>query len=96
MMAGFEEKVVVVTGSSGIGLGAALHLASEGAKVYVCGIDGPTNDTARQKASGLNLTVFRVDVSDPDQVQEWMEGIGNSNDGIDCLISRLLTNGHFP
>jgi NAD(P)-dependent dehydrogenase (short-subunit alcohol dehydrogenase family) len=45
MMAGFEEKVVVVTGSSGIGLGAALHLASEGAKVYVCGIDGPTNDT---------------------------------------------------
>jgi NAD(P)-dependent dehydrogenase (short-subunit alcohol dehydrogenase family) len=48
MMAGFEEIVVVVTGSSGIGLGAALHLASEGAKVYVCGIDGPTNDTARQ------------------------------------------------
>ena len=64
-MAGFEEKVVVITGSSGIGLGAALHLASEGVKVYVCGIDGPTNDTARQKASGLNLTVFRVDVSDP-------------------------------
>ena len=57
-MAGFEEKVVVITGSSGIGLGAALHLASEGVKVYVCGIDGPTNDTARQKASGLNLTVF--------------------------------------
>jgi len=86
-MSDFKEKVVLVTGSSGIGLGTALHLAREGAKVYVCGIDNSANDTARQLASGLDLTVSRVDVSDPDQVQEWIERIGNSNEGIDYLIN---------
>ncbi|MEM9425556.1 MAG: oxidoreductase, partial [Pseudomonadota bacterium] len=36
-MGEFTGKTVVVTGSSGIGLGAALHFAREGAKVHVCG-----------------------------------------------------------
>ena len=90
-MAGFEDKVVVVTGSSGIGLGAALHLAREGAKVYVCDIDGSANDKARQKANGLDFTVSRVDVSDPDQVQEWIETIvDHSRESDECSLSAAV------
>lgn len=83
----FKGKIAVVTGSSGIGLGAALHFAREGAKVYICGIDDTLNDIARKQATGMDLTVSKVDVSDADEVQTWIERIGNDEGGIDFLIN---------
>ncbi len=64
----FAGKVALVTGSSGIGLGAALRLANGGAKVFVCGIDDAHNQAAEEAASGLNMTISKVDVSDEAQV----------------------------
>ena len=54
-MGEFNGKIAVVTGSSGIGLGAALHFAREGAKVFVCGNDEAHNAKAREAAGDLPL-----------------------------------------
>lgn len=86
-MSEFEGKVAVVTGSSGIGLGAALHFARLGARVYCCGIDDELNKKAVAEAAGTLFEIANVDVSDADQVQAWIDGIGNSAEGIDILVN---------
>ncbi len=83
----FEGKVVVVTGSSGIGLGAALKFAREGGQVHVGGIDESHNAAAREKGRDLEFSVARVDVSDETSVAAWIDGIGEAAGGIDILVN---------
>ncbi len=85
-MEDFSNKVVVVTGSSGIGLGAALYFAKAGARVHVGGNDVAHNAAAREAADGLDLEVAEVDVSQADQVEDWVAGIGKAG-GIDVLVN---------
>ena len=75
----FKDKVVLVTGSSGIGLAAARHFAREGANVYVAGNDPKANETARQEARDAAIDVAEVDVANPDNVQTWIEKIGQQH-----------------
>ncbi|MEV8467288.1 SDR family oxidoreductase [Fluviibacterium sp. DFM31] len=86
-MGEFDGKIAVVTGSSGIGLGAALHFAREGAQVYLCGIDDALNAKARSDADGRAVNVSRVDVSDAEQVESWINGIAAEAGGIDILVN---------
>lgn len=86
-MGEFDGKVAVVTGSSGIGLGAALHFAREGATVFVCGNDETHNAAAARAAGDLALSVTALDVSDPAQVEQWIAGIGDAQGGIDILVN---------
>lgn len=86
-MADFKGKTALVTGSSGIGLGAALHFARLGATTFVCGIDDALNAKATQAAKGLPLSVAKVDVSDAEQVENWINGIGTAHSGIDILVN---------
>ena len=86
-MGEFDGKIAVVTGSSGIGLGAALKLAREGAKVHVAGIDPCVNAKAENAATGLDVHVATVDVSAPEQVERWISGIGQAAGGIDILVN---------
>ncbi len=86
-MAEFEGKIAVVTGSSGIGLGAALHFAREGARVFVCGNDESHNRAAREAAGDLPLAVAALDVAHPAQVEGWIDGIGDAEGGIDILVN---------
>lgn len=83
----FAGKVALITGSSGIGLGAALRLAKGGAKVFVCGIDDAHNQAAQDAAKELDLTVTKVDVSDEAQVSNWVTPIGENQGGIDILVN---------
>lgn len=82
----FSGKVALVTGSSGIGLSAALHFARSGARVFLCGNDAERNKTAREQADGLSLEVAEVDVADAVQVKDWITSIGESH-GIDILVN---------
>lgn len=82
----FTGKTVVVTGSSGIGLGAALYFARAGASVHVCGIDPALNAKAEVAGKGLSLVVTKVDVSDASAVEDWITGIGTA-EGIDILVN---------
>ena len=83
----FAGKVAVVTGSSGIGLGAALTLARGGAEVFLCGINPGYNQIAQRAAAGLALIVSEVDIADETSVKNWIEAITAKTDGIDILVN---------
>ncbi len=83
----FTGKIAVVTGSSGIGLGAALHFAREGARVFVCGNDESHNAHAREVAEELPLAVAMLDVAEPLEVEGWINAIGDAEGGIDILVN---------
>lgn len=82
----FSGRVALVTGSSGMGLASALRLASEGARVHLCGLDGHLNDEARSRAGSLPVTVSRVDLADDAQVEAWVRAAGEA-EGIDLLVN---------
>ena len=85
----FSGTTAIVTGSSGIGLGAALKLARLGAKVHLAGIDEAHNEKARAAANGLNVIVHKTDVSDESQVNQLISDVtkGAENSGIDILVN---------
>ncbi|MBV6658263.1 MAG: SDR family oxidoreductase [Devosiaceae bacterium] len=83
----FAGKTALVTGSSGIGLGAALRLARGGAKVFLCGIDEAHNARATDEIGDLDVTVTRVDVSDEASVRGWVLKIGQARGSIDVLVN---------
>lgn len=87
-MAGeFDGKVALVTGTSGIGLAAALKLAREGASVHVCGINEKHNATALEAGAGLRFHVGKVDVSDENSVSGWIDQVTSREAGIDILVN---------
>jgi meso-butanediol dehydrogenase/(S,S)-butanediol dehydrogenase/diacetyl reductase len=67
----FENRVAIVTGTTGIGRAIAKRLASGGCSVVACGIDATANHELQldAQASGLTLLVEQCDVSQPDQVR---------------------------
>lgn len=83
----FSNKVAVVTGSSGIGLGCALKLASLGARVHLCGIDIELNEKAKQQADGLPVSVHHVDVGDEAEVRLFAEAVGTEHSDVHVLLN---------
>jgi len=73
----FTDKTIVVTGTSGIGLDAAIHLAGSGAKVFLGGIDDALNTAAQDRArtEHLDITVTKVDVADEASVRAWFGAV---------------------
>lgn len=86
-MSEFNGKVVVVTGTSGIGLGAALHFARAGAQVFACGINDAHNEEAKRVAGSSTFEVAKVDVSDAHQVETWINCVAQQAGGIDILVN---------
>ena len=83
----FRDKVAVVTGSSGIGLGAAVRLATDGARVYLCGVSEAHNAAAAERCRGLPVEVVQLDVSDPTSVKAFAEQTGRREAGLDVLVN---------
>ena len=85
----FENKVAVVTGTTGIGRGIAMRLAAGGAKVMCCGIDaGANRDLQRDAdAKGLALRVELCDVSKPEQVQAVIAKTVSQFGGLDYIAN---------
>ncbi len=81
----FTGKTALVTGSSGMGLAAALRLARGGARVHLCGIDRAANRAAEEAGAGLQ--VAHVDVADETQVEAWVAAVMETAPGIDFLIN---------
>jgi NAD(P)-dependent dehydrogenase (short-subunit alcohol dehydrogenase family) len=69
-MKDFENRVAIVTGTTGIGKAIALRLAAGGCKVVGCGINSAANTELQNdaEAKGYVLRVELCDVSQPEQV----------------------------
>jgi NAD(P)-dependent dehydrogenase (short-subunit alcohol dehydrogenase family) len=80
-------KIAVVTGSSGIGLGAALKLADLGARVHLCGIDPTHNRNAVAAIGARSVTVETLDVGDETQVAAFAEKLRSDTPGVDILVN---------
>ena len=85
----FSNKNIAVTGTSGIGLAAAIHLARQGASVYLAGIDPDLNKQAETTShgEGLSIKVATVDVSDEESVAAWAADIRGQTPSLNALIN---------
>lgn len=85
----FTGKFIAVTGSSGIGLGAALHLARRGARVFLAGIDAALNADAAKTAAGdgLDISLHQVDIADEDSVRNWAAEITATTGVVHALVN---------
>lgn len=70
-----DGSVVVIGGTSGIGLATAAHYAERGYDVVISGRDA---DRAREVAEGIgaNVTGIAVDLADPEGIAGQLAGIG--------------------
>lgn len=82
-----KGKVAVVTGSSGIGLGAALKLAELGAEVTICGNDDRHNAHAVTASAGCAVRVEKLDVGDEGQVARFAQDLSRRVAGVDVLVN---------
>lgn len=83
----FEGRSAIVTGgASGIGLGIATRLASEGAQVAIWDMSPGALADAREKI-GSGITAVRVDITDPEDVHAAREETLSALGGIDILVA---------
>ncbi len=87
MVGEFKGKVAVVTGSAGIGLGAAVRLATDGARVYLCSRGDKHNAAAAEHCKGLPVEVVKLDVSDAESVERFAEQLRQREAGVDILVN---------
>lgn len=80
-------KVAVVTGSSGIGLGAALKLAELGARVYLCGNSEEHNARARQRVAGKTISVEALDVGSESEIEKLAARIRKDGPDVHVLVN---------
>ena len=91
-----EGQVALVTGAgSGIGKGAALQLAAEGARVACLGRTVSQLDevAAQIRDHGGEALVVRSDVSQPDQMQAAVQETADAWGRIDIVVANAGING---
>jgi meso-butanediol dehydrogenase/(S,S)-butanediol dehydrogenase/diacetyl reductase len=85
----FDQKVAIVTGTTGIGRAISQRLARGGAHVLACGIDAEANAELAEeaKAEKLAIHVHRIDVSQPDEVERAVARAVELFGGLDIIMN---------
>jgi NAD(P)-dependent dehydrogenase (short-subunit alcohol dehydrogenase family) len=85
----FENKIAIVTGTTGIGRAIAKRLASGGCSVVACGVESAANNDLQKEAeaSGLTLRAEQCDVSQPDQVRSVLARTVAAHGGLDIIAN---------
>jgi NAD(P)-dependent dehydrogenase (short-subunit alcohol dehydrogenase family) len=85
----FDNKVAIVTGTTGIGRAIAKKLAGGGASIMACGIDPAANRELQREsdASGFKLRAELCDVSQPEQVERVVGKTVVQFGGVDLLAN---------
>lgn len=81
------KRTAVVTGSSGIGLGVARRLLSDGFGVLLCGVSAKDNALAAEATQGMPAEIVSIDVSDAGAVQVLAERVAAGLDTLDALVN---------
>ncbi len=85
----FENKIAIVTGTTGIGRAIAKRLAAGGCRVVACGIDSSGNRELQEEAQTgeLVLSVEHCDVSEPNQVKAIVSKTVAAYGGLDIIVN---------
>jgi meso-butanediol dehydrogenase/(S,S)-butanediol dehydrogenase/diacetyl reductase len=85
----FENKMAIVTGTTGIGKAIAIRLARGGSRVLACGIDTPANDSLRHRAAAeaINIEVRQCDVSSAVEIAAAVARADELSGGVDILVN---------
>ena len=82
-----KDKVCIVTGgAAGIGKATALRFAQEGAKVVICDVNEEAGN-AFVKELGENASFYKVNVTNRQEVQAWIDDVVAKYGRIDVLIN---------
>jgi meso-butanediol dehydrogenase / (S,S)-butanediol dehydrogenase / diacetyl reductase len=85
----FENRVAIVTGTTGIGSAIARRLATGGCRVMACGIEPDANRRLQEelRATGLTMQVDLCDVSQPEQVRTVVAKTIQAYGGLDIIVN---------
>lgn len=85
----FENKIAIVTGTTGIGRAIAKRLATGGCRVMACGIDSLGNRELQQEAqaNALAVSAESCDVSEPAQVKAIVSKTATEYGGLDFIVN---------
>jgi meso-butanediol dehydrogenase/(S,S)-butanediol dehydrogenase/diacetyl reductase len=88
-MKDFENRVGVVTGTTGIGSAIAKRLAAGGCRVMACGIEPEANRRLQEEArsAGLTLQVELCDVSQTERVRAMVANTCATCGGLDIIVN---------
>jgi len=80
-----EDKVVLVTGgAAGIGKATAERFAEEGAQVIICDL---AEETGKKVAEAIGVDFNKVDVTDRQAVQAWVDDVIAKHGHIDVIVN---------
>jgi meso-butanediol dehydrogenase / (S,S)-butanediol dehydrogenase / diacetyl reductase len=85
----FENRIAIVTGTTGIGSAIAKRLATGGSRVLACGIEPDANRRLQEEAQspGLALQVELCDVSQAEQVRAMVAKAIATYGGLDIIVN---------
>lgn len=97
---GFAGKVCLITGGSrGFGLILAREFAQQGAVPAICARSAEELEKARRDFArmGKEIDIFRCDISDRNQVREWVRTVHERLGRIDILVNNagIMQEGPF-
>ena len=90
-------RVLVAGGSRGIGLAIAQAFARAGAHVGICARDGEVLQQAAgqlQAAGAQSVHIQSCDLSDPLQIEQWVEAAASTLGGIDIVVNNASGYGN--
>ena len=80
-----KDKVALITGgAAGIGKTTARRFAEEGAQVVICDVN---EEDGQQVAEELGVEFYKVNVTDREDVQRWVDAVVEKYGRIDVLIN---------
>jgi len=88
-----KDKICLITGgAAGIGKATAMRFSEEGAIVALCDIDQDKGEIVANQIEGL---FSKVDISDRQAVQSWVDSVIDKHGRIDILINNagILRDG---
>src|SRR5260370_34086965 len=85
----FENKIAIVTGTTGIGKATAKRLARGGARVLACGLDTAANEALNREAIAeeISIEVKQCDVSCAAEIEAAVLRATESLLGLDILVN---------